>query len=784
MELFRQRLRVALPPALLLLVSAAFFGRFWDRTIVFRDALNFFAPNKFLTLKALGGLSLPEWNPGQFLGMPFVADPQVGFFYPFNLLFLVFSFGVAHRLYLLLHYPLAAGAMYLFLKGRGVRSESAWAGAAAFALSGFLVSQHGPVRMLLGAAWAPLVFYFLGQALAGRTKMVLAAAAALAMQLLAGDPETALVTGGLAAGWSLTAEARRGRPARGAALTAGLAGATFLLAAGQILPAWQMMSLSERSGGLPLKDALVFSFHPAALAEFIWPTPFGRIWPDYFYWGRFTLDNPELRAPWSYSNYLGLPALGLAGYGLWRMRGLKRWLPAAGIIFFLLMAFGRYAPFYAWVHAVTPVFNAFRYPSKLVVWVTGILAVAAALGLEELSARGKDEPREYLRLALALTLVTMALAPAGALIWPRVFAAHNPFASDPLRTASALAHLWAGASQVTAVGLGAAAALFLAGKGRVSGRAAAWLLVLIIIADLWWANVRLMPHGPGDIYETPSRAGRAIAAVDLPTPGRYRIFREEIEFRDRDRSGTDRTFADRQVRFAFNTLKRNLDNLAGFEDVVAYGSYEMASGRGLFDRPLTLPLLAAFNVRYIVSPGGAGAYPGATDIYSDPAGDFKIRRLDQSRPRAFWAGTARFASSDDEALRLLEGADHGAEVVITGPAGNRFPNPAPTPIVPAVVVGYLSDQVTVEVDAPEDGWLALLDRWYPGWTATVDGSPADISRAEVVCRAVRVSAGKHQIRFEFRQPWLRTGMAVSAIAWLLVGAVLLTERRSRLMRTP
>jgi uncharacterized membrane protein YfhO len=58
--------------------------------------------------------------------------------------------------------------------------------------------------------------------------------------------------------------------------------------------------------------------------------------------------------------------------------------------------------------------------------------------------------------------------------------------------------------------------------------------------------------------------------------------------------------------------------------------------------------------------------------------------------------------------------------------------------------------------------VLLADTFYPGWTATVDGAPAPIYRADYVLRAVFVSAGNHEIEFRFMPRSFRLGAEVSA----------------------
>jgi hypothetical protein len=64
----------------------------------------------------------------------------------------------------------------------------------------------------------------------------------------------------------------------------------------------------------------------------------------------------------------------------------------------------------------------------------------------------------------------------------------------------------------------------------------------------------------------------------------------------------------------------------------------------------------------------------------------------------------------------------------------------------------LYENTIVEVDADSvcGGYVVLNDVWHPWWTATIDGKPADILRANVLFRAVEVTPGRHRVRFEFK----------------------------------
>jgi len=75
--------------------------------------------------------------------------------------------------------------------------------------------------------------------------------------------------------------------------------------------------------------------------------------------------------------------------------------------------------------------------------------------------------------------------------------------------------------------------------------------------------------------------------------------------------------------------------------------------------------------------------------------------------------------------------------------------------------------------------------YYPvGWTATIDGKPADILRANYVLRAMYVPAGNHTIEMKFDLPSYHTGNSISLVcSFLLIsgafGIIFLEIRKSK-----
>ena len=83
------------------------------------------------------------------------------------------------------------------------------------------------------------------------------------------------------------------------------------------------------------------------------------------------------------------------------------------------------------------------------------------------------------------------------------------------------------------------------------------------------------------------------------------------------------------------------------------------------------------------------------------------------------------------------------------------------------------NEVIVEAQSPDGGWLVLADTYFPGWRVEVDGQPAELLRANFVFRAVRLEPGSHTVRFYYRPRSFLIGGWLSLIGLLGVGALAL-----------
>jgi hypothetical protein len=121
------------------------------------DTFLYFYPYWQAAAEALSDGRLPLWNPHLFMGAPFLANSQVGFFYPLNWpLWLLLPTPYAVSGSILLHLLIAG--MGTYLAGRrwlGLERWPALLTAVLFGLGGYLTAQVEHVNQLQGLAWLP-----------------------------------------------------------------------------------------------------------------------------------------------------------------------------------------------------------------------------------------------------------------------------------------------------------------------------------------------------------------------------------------------------------------------------------------------------------------------------------------------------------------------------------------------------------------------------------------------------------------------------------------------------
>ena len=89
------------------------------------------------------------------------------------------------------------------------------------------------------------------------------------------------------------------------------------------------------------------------------------------------------------------------------------------------------------------------------------------------------------------------------------------------------------------------------------------------------------------------------------------------------------------------------------------------------------------------------------------------------------------------------------------------------------LTAYAPNQLTYEVKSATGGVMVFLEIYYPEWTATVDGKPAEIGRADYVLRALKVDKGQHQVVLTFDPKSVKQTETVAYAAYVVLLLVVL-----------
>jgi len=118
-----------------------------------------------------------------------------------------------------------------------------------------------------------------------------------------------------------------------------------------------------------------------------------------------------------------------------------------------------------------------------------------------------------------------------------------------------------------------------------------------------------------------------------------------------------------------------------------------------------------------------------------------------------------------QVLPTLELAGEAQRVAVNDP-----PFVTSFSLPPENLLTFVAPAVLGDVEAAAPGLLVTSDGWASGWQATVDGSPAEIHRANHAFRAVLVPSGRHQVAFAYRPLPARVGRVLTPVALVLAAA--------------
>lgn len=780
--------------AFFFIILLFFYDLFQDRFLFTeRDLAPYFIPPRFFWVESIKNGDFPLWNPYQFNGHPFFANPQHAILYPLHLLFFFLPFDLAFNFIIILHFFLGGFFTYLFLRELQAGYSSALISGLIFMLSGYLLSIHSLLNSLLSVVWTPLIILFFRRALISPgLKNEIITALLMTISFLGGGVE--IVYGNFLIlflmlffpPWPLSENLqekwrnkilRRGKIFIFTSLFFGL------LSAVQLLPFFELFLHSIRGAGISFAEATIWSFAPRDFLLFFLPDAYGYFLDMQKYW---------TSQCWLKTLYTGgLPFLLSIFFFLF---GKERLFYGVLIFFSFFLSLGHYNPLYPLIFNYLPFFAGIRYPVKFLYIFILVLAITAGLGWESLQAyarTGKDKKINFFLTVAALILGFILLL--GVLGQKEIaqFLKGKGFDYPNFN------HLLINLSNTKRLLFYLIIFLLLLRFGQewLWPRWAKTGLVLLLAADLFgnmgffgkertadfFQKTRLLEIISADkgfhrTFTTP-RTASLDSPLLIPEPTPLNLLKEKY------------------LPSLFLLFK--IPNIWGIEVL------PLKKGDELYKTFTSSPSLTGTNliylygIKYVIStlPIQDKNYELLYAHLEGLAGEeeellqkdtVKLYRLRNYLPRAWLVHKYKILTAQDILPFLTNKDFHPAEMVIleeepkwAGKPVDKLRTTAQRFSEKVTFIHEENNKLVLRVSCAENALLVLSDTYFPGWKAQIipllaDGSPgketqlSKILRANYNFRALPLQAGDYEICFSYEPFNFKLGLLLTVFSLLLI----------------
>jgi hypothetical protein len=694
------------------------------------------------------------WNPNLECGIPNLASMDGALLFPVNLLLLPVDPFYAGGISAFMKLFLAGWFMMLYMRLLDASDGGSFLAGLTFSLSGFMICWLGHPHVNV-ALCIPLLLFLIektfqygrghaaGLASPGAMRVWAGLAVTVGCVLLGGHPPTMVQVAfftGIYFLFRLAGE-RQSEPLTrcGLAICAGVVG--FFLAGPQLMPFLEYYRHSSMDEASTIMDRAEIHSTINTLILYLFPRLSGSPaegFEDTMLWLGIGNRMPNFIER---TGYVGVLPLMFASCALVVRRG--RWMRFYGLttLVCLLAVFGM-PPFPA-LFKNLPVLKDIN-PTRLMMIAGFSIAVLAGMGWDSLYRM--ENPRKRLWLVagfwaiigLVLLLYLHWIVPR----WKFLDAEHRAFVEPQF-------FMMAG-SLAASVGL-------LLPSVRRHG-------LLYSLIGLGWVAADLLVFGRGINPAIPRES--------------YYPKTPEIEWLQKDKSdfrilGQDMVLVPNTAELYGLKDARGYDfmTIRRYEELITGGAGKFFFYRSADSLPEAMPLL---SVKYVLTFNRPAPNPPLFElVYSNETCVYRSRQF-EGRARTVFDYTVESKQAILAAVR--SGTFNPDKILLLEEQPKNNNAGAPVSAAPveasANIVSDQPDEVTVEASMPRPGFLLLLDTYFPGWKATVNGQSSPVLRADYDFRAVQLPAGKSVVRFFYRPGSFCLGMALFAAGLIiLAGAV-------------
>jgi hypothetical protein len=743
--------------------------RWDDRNLVYTPNLNDpwssvgdWEPNGEFLRKSLARGTWPLWNPYVGAGVPDLPDPNPAYFFlPHLLVTILGNTSLLKTAYILLMVFQAGLFTFLFLRAHELSVESSFLGATAYMLGGG-ITQHLGLELLEPAACLPGVLFATNRFLVRPTRWKAGGLTLVySMVSLASFMPMLVAVFGFASSYALwMILARQCSPPRFARSQLLLRYvAVIALAVGLVaffyLPVFTMMADQPAQVEAFYSNIDFVKLPPEGLYSLLSPT---------LIHGRKVLRDPPMKGlPEWYQvlpdpAWLMMPAVGVVPLLLALLasapRGTKNWwLSLFGGVFTVLLTLQllKQDPFE--ITNRIPGLRYIHYTPYFGFLYNALFAILAAIGVDSLVRSRVSRARSALVLVAGMTILISLRRLATSL-----HVLEHPYADQWLEA------WWQAVFLTSAV---AVAAFVTTLKRRPKLRRIV-ISGLIALAFFELAQNTSHPRGQrSDVWRNPPAYMKVLA----------------------EGTGLLRVFADRGLMHANSSAAFAIfgfDSLNTFNTERIFDLYRRYTGsiqRILMMHPTMIPpegVLDRASIGYVVvkaqhvSMIEEAERRGYLEWYRDPIARI-FRR--ESSARYFFSSNYRVLDAALSLKAVSEPPENRNVILEQRPSFEPRQNLEQDPAVD--VLSFSANGYTLSLEAPRAGLVYLSESYFPGWSATINGEPTEILRADYAFRAVEVPAGQVVIEMSYWPRGLTAGLAISALSSFVLLGVMLYPSRAR-----
>ena len=490
--------------------------------------------------------------------------------------------------------------------------------------------------------------------------------------------------------------------------------------------------------------------------------------------------------------YVGAFVLFLFVLGLFIVKGPMKWALLGATILSILLAWGKnFMGFTDFFLDYVPMYAKFRTVASILVIAEFTIPLLAALALKQIV----DEPEE-LKKQMKFVYISLGLTAGVAFLMAVAPGIMSPFVSEQetqmiasiqgmdantqhliisniesMRQAMVSADAW---RSVVIILIGFA--LLMAFRFRkLPGKYMIVALAVLCLIDLWQVDKRYLNDGmfvPRSERENPHQPTAADAKILQDRSLNYRVLNFAVS-----------TFNDNETSYFHKSVGGyHPAKLRRYQEMIdAYIAPQMQAAMGEIstkggdmqkvDGRKVFPVLNMLNTKYFILPLQGGTTVALQNPYAQGNAWFVNKIVYVGDANAEYVQIAKI-NLQTEAV-----ADKKFESTL----GQAITNDSTATVR---LTSYQPNNLRYTVDSKNGGIVVFSEIYYPGWTATVDGTPTPIARVNYILRALTVKPGKHTVVFDFHPSSIRTTEIIAYISLVLlllaiVGTVYVEFRKSR-----